>query len=151
MKKNYYFFLITLIIVLALDVLTKFLVRKYIDLNQSIPLIKNVLHITQVHNSGAVWGILQNNNILFIIISIIIISVLIYYFNDLINTKLSALFTALIFSGAIGNLIDRISFGFVIDFIDLRFWPVFNIADSALTIGILGIIFLNLVNKDIKK
>ena len=150
MKKHFYSFSVILITLLILDIFTKFLVRKYIDLNESLPLIKNILHITKVHNTGAVWGILQNNNIFFIITSIIILSILTYYFKDLAKSNASVFFIALIFSGAIGNLIDRIFFGFVIDFIDFRIWPVFNIADSALIIGIIGIIFLNLTNKDDK-
>jgi len=150
MKKNFYFFSVILITSVILDIFTKFLVRKNLDLNESLPLIKNILHITKIHNTGAVWGILQNNNIFFIIISIIVLSILIYYFQDLAKSKASVFFLAFIFSGAIGNLIDRILFGFVIDFIDFRIWPVFNIADSALIIGIIGIIFLNLTNKDDK-
>ena len=150
MKKNFYFFSVILITSVILDIFTKFLVRKNLDLNESLPLIKNILHITKIHNTGAVWGILQNNNIFFIITSIIILSILTYYFKDLAKSNASVFFIALIFSGAIGNLIDRIFFGFVIDFIDFRIWPVFNIADSALIIGIIGIIFLNLTNKDDK-
>lgn len=150
MKKHFYFFSAILIIVLILDVFTKFLVKKNIPINESLPLIKNILHITRVHNTGAIWGILQNNNLILIIISIIILIILAYYFKELTRSKASNFFIALIFSGAIGNLIDRIFFGFVIDFIDLRIWPVFNIADSALTIGIIGIIFLNIKNKDDK-
>jgi len=75
-----------------------------------------------------------------ILITIVIIGIILYYYKDLPKKYLPIISTSLILGGAIGNLIDRFLFGFVIDFIDFRIWPAFNIADSAVTIGVIGLI-----------
>jgi len=124
-------------IILSLDQLTKFLVAKNLSLNQSFPLIKGVFYLTLVHNRGAAFGILKNQVPLFIFTAIF--ATFLIFFN-LKNTgfKKSSLYSvalSLILAGAIGNLIDRLFFGYVIDFLDFRIWPVFNVADSAITAG----------------
>lgn len=128
---------IVIIIVLSLDQLAKFLVIKNLSLNQSIPVIKGILHLTLTFNRGAAFGILKDKIPFFIITAIA--AVVLVYFN-LKDTKkkkhpLYILSLSLISGGAIGNLIDRLRFGYVIDFLDFRIWPVFNVADSAITIG----------------
>lgn len=122
-------------IILSLDQLTKFLVTKNLLLNQSVPIIKGVFHITLIHNRGAAFGILKNQILLFVFTSIF--AIILIYFNLKNNRykKSYSIFLSLILAGALGNLIDRLFFGFVIDFLDFRIWPVFNIADSAITIG----------------
>jgi signal peptidase II len=121
--------------ILSLDQLTKYFVSKNLILGQPKPIISGILNFTLVHNRGAAFGILKNQTYLFIFATIFAI-VLIYL--NLKNNKhrqIHAFSLALILSGALGNLIDRVFFGFVIDFLDFRVWPVFNIADSAITIG----------------
>jgi len=109
-------------------------------LHQSIPLINNFLHLTYIQNTGAGFGILKGSNTILIFISLIIIGAILYYFNKITKEKSINLPIALILGGAIGNLIDRIFLGHVIDFMDLRIWPAFNVADSAITIGAIWLI-----------
>jgi len=123
--------------ILLLDRLTKLFVTKNLFLNQSLPLIKGIFHLTLIHNRGAAFGILKNQTPLFIFTSIFVI-ILIY--SSLKNNKQRkcAIYTislSFILAGALGNLIDRLFFGYVIDFLDFRIWPVFNVADSAITVG----------------
>jgi len=102
--------------------------------------------MTLVHNSGIAFGLFKDQGIVFIIIPIIAIILLvfnIYYYrnNDEALPRSYIVAFSLILGGAIGNLFDRIVYGYVIDFIDFRVWPVFNIADSAITIGAVIIAF----------
>ncbi|MFH1198624.1 MAG: signal peptidase II [Candidatus Omnitrophota bacterium] len=124
-------------VILSLDWLTKFLVIKNLALNQSIPVIKGIFHISLVHNRGAAFGILKNQVPLLILTAVFAVALI--YFNIKKNKvkklTLEKIALGLILAGAIGNLIDRIYFGYVIDFLDFRIWPVFNVADSAITIG----------------
>lgn len=122
------------------DRLTKIFFSHSLSIGESWVLIRNILHMTLVHNPGIAFGMFKNQGIVFIIIPVIMIVLLIYnfYHYKYNNEKLSRLYivaVSLILAGAIGNLIDRILYGYVIDFIDLRIWPVFNIADSAITVG----------------
>lgn len=123
--------------ILSLDQLTKYLAASRLTLNEPYPLIKGVFHLTLVHNTGAAFGILKNQVLLFIFVSLI--SVLLIFLNlkknRLKKASLDNVSLSFILAGAIGNLIDRIAFGYVIDFLDFRIWPVFNIADSAITVG----------------
>ncbi|MDD5561203.1 MAG: signal peptidase II [Candidatus Omnitrophica bacterium] len=123
--------------VILLDQLSKFAAVKFLQLNTPVSLIKDFLYITLVYNRGAAFGMLKDQVLLFIAVSFFVI---LFIFRHLKNKKNPAIFKiclSLILAGAIGNLIDRLRFGYVIDFLDLRFWPVFNLADSALTIGAL--------------
>lgn len=128
---------IIVFIVLSLDQLTKFLVSKNLELNNSVPIIKGVFNLTLVHNRGAAFGIFKNQFYLFIFSAIVAV-ILIY--SILKNNKHDNLYSfslSLILGGALGNLIDRVFLGYVVDFLDFRVWPVFNLADSAITIGAL--------------
>ena len=92
------------------------------------------MHLTLVHNRGAAFGILKGQLYLFIFTTIIAI-ILIYRSLKNTSCNLYRVSLWLILAGAAGNLIDRVRFGYVVDFLDFRIWPVFNIADSAITIG----------------
>ncbi len=138
-KRITFIFSISLFVIL-LDQLTKYLVSKYMELHQSIPLIKNILHITYIQNTGAGFGILKGWNMLLIFISLIIIGIILFYFDRVIKEKPIHIPVALVLGGAVGNLIDRIFLGYVLDFIDFRIWPAFNVADSCITIGALWLI-----------
>lgn len=144
-KKGSQIILLVLLIVL-LDQITKSIVKKFLPVGASIPVIKNVLHLTSVRNFGAAFGILKNQALFFISISsfaIIFILLMFYYDRKFKIIKNLSLRTAMamILAGAIGNLIDRLKFGYVIDFIDVRIWPVFNIADTFITIGAIFLLF----------
>jgi len=132
-KKENYIFLVGLI-VLVLDRFTKFFVDK-MELNQTIPVISNIFHITFTQNTGAGFGILKGMNLLLIWIAVIVIGLILFYMDKIPDKKLPKLGFAFILGGALGNLLDRIIFGYVIDFLDFRVWPTFNIADSFITIG----------------
>lgn len=129
-------FIITLLTLFA-DQFTKILASRSLSLNQSLPLIKGVFHLTLLHNRGAAFGILKDQSLLFIAISVFAVILIFSAWRDNKYKKhyFYDLSLALILSGALGNLIDRIRFGYVVDFLDFRIWPVFNIADSAITIG----------------
>lgn len=136
------YLLISSLVIIA-DQITKHLVRVYIKSYEVVNILP-FLQIVHIRNEGAAFGLFKGfGNITFIIISIIAIIVVIYL---LFRDKRDRINLSLILGGATGNLIDRIIYGNVTDFIDLyagRFhWPAFNIADSALTIGI-SLMFFN--------
>jgi len=130
----------TTILIVFADRLTKIFFSDLLNYGESLPIIRNVLHMTMVHNTGIAFGFFKDQGITFIIIPIVAIFLLVFniYYYRQNNEALSRIYIvafSLILGGAIGNLIDRMVYGYVIDFIDFRVWPVFNIADSAITIG----------------
>ncbi|MBM3252521.1 MAG: signal peptidase II [Candidatus Omnitrophica bacterium] len=127
--------------VLSLDQLTKFLVTRNLSYNQSIPVIKGIFHLTLIHNRGAAFGILKNQVPLFIFASVSAIILIYFELKNNRHKKSYSVSLSLILAGALGNLIDRLFLGYVIDFLDFRIWPVFNVADSAITIGAILLAF----------
>ena len=123
---------IVFVAILLADRLSKYLSCRYMHDGASIPIIPNIFHITLVRNTGAAFGILRGYASIFIAITIVTIGLLVSYIKEKDVNRLPFI---LILAGAVGNLIDRFSFGYVIDFIDLRVWPVFNISDAVITIG----------------
>jgi signal peptidase II len=123
--------------ILFLDQSTKYIAGKNLYPGESIPLIKGVLHLTLVHNRGAAFGILKDQFYLFIFSSIFALILIVFSLKGHSRKGISiyTLSLSLIAAGAVGNLIDRIFLGYVIDFLDFRVWPVFNVADSAITVG----------------
>jgi len=141
-KKAFIVFITTLLIII-IDQLTKLIISKNISINYSIPVIKNIFHITYIQNMGAGFGLFQGQQFILIWISIIVIGIIFYYYDKLPANKSIYLSIGLILSGTISNLIDRIRLNYVVDFIDFRIWPAFNIADSCITVGaILLIVYL---------
>jgi len=132
-------FLSCVFAVVIFDRLTKNFFSGLLDLNESIAVIPNIFHFTLVHNTGIAFGFFKDCGAVFIIIPVILTGLLIYnvyYYRH--SPQLSRIYIiafSLILGGAIGNLFDRIFLGYVIDFVDFRVWPVFNVADSAITIG----------------
>ena len=141
-KKNTVIFS-TALFVVGLDQLTKFMIKQNFQLNQSIPIIKNIFHLTYVTNSGSAFGLFKGMNVFFMIFAIIVIIAIYKYLNKIKNNeKILQIAVGLLLGGTIGNLIDRVMYGSVIDFLDFRIWPVFNIADSAVTISIIFLVIL---------
>lgn len=141
---------ILIFLMVVLDQLTKYLAINYFK-NESIKIIDNFLYLTYVENKGAAWGIFQDATIILTVISIVVSVLLIYYL--LKNRKnldsFVAFLIAMIISGAIGNLIDRVLLGYVIDFIYSPLWnmysfPVFNFADMYISLSIIALIFIML-------
>ena len=129
--------LITFLLVLLMDQLTKYLVVENFVLGETMPLLKNVFHFTYVRNQGAAFGILQGQQWFFIVVTIAVLGAIIIFYKDLpLHNIWNRVALGLAIGGAIGNLIDRVRLGYVIDFIDLRVWPVFNIADSSVVIAV---------------
>ncbi|MFA5145521.1 MAG: signal peptidase II [Candidatus Omnitrophota bacterium] len=137
-------------IVLSLDQLTKFLVTRSLEYNKSIPVIKGVFHLTLIHNQGAAFGILKNQVPLFIFTSVFAIILIFFNLknNNSARRRSYSISLGLILAGALGNLIDRLFLGYVIDFLDFRVWPVFNVADSAITAGAILLGWSILKSKD---
>lgn len=129
-------------ITIGVDQLTKYLVVTKMTLGQSILLIDNFLYITSHRNEGAAWGILQGKMMFFYLITLIVVGVVMVWLTrlDLKKDKLLVIALALILGGALGNFIDRVSYQHVVDFIDTYIFgydfPIFNVADSALCIGV---------------
>jgi len=147
-KKNrhtVWFILLTALFFILLDQLTKVIIQHYLTLNQSVPVLKGFLYFTLVCNRGAAFGLFQNQIFLFVLTAVLAVVLLwLEIKKNRQGSRLYNLAMALLLAGALGNLIDRLSRGCVVDFIDFRVWPVFNVADSAISIGavLLGYHFL---------
>ena len=149
----YVLYLLTVVVLVTTDQFSKYLIVRNVAENTSVVLVKNFFNITNVKNYGAGFSILQNQRFFLIAVTLIAVVIVIYL---LVKSKNSEAFNRicylLIIGGAIGNLIDRISLGYVVDFLDFYIFgynfPVFNVADSFITIGcILLILSLLLENK----
>ncbi len=144
-----FFLFLTLVI---LDQVTKALIINFFNLYDSVALLP-MINLTFVVNYGFAFGLLNNPSLNQILVSLVILAIIIYFLYLLIKTqdKIFQLTLTLILAGALGNFIDRIFRGFVIDFIDIYIskyhWPAFNIADSCITVGfvvlMINILFLN--------
>jgi signal peptidase II len=143
------YYLIALFVI-GIDQLSKWLIVKNMELGESIPIINNVLYITSHRNRGAAWGILQNQMWFFYIITVVFVIAVVYYIRKYAKRdKLLGLSLGLILGGAIGNFIDRVVRKEVVDFIHTYVFsynfPVFNVADSALCIGVALILIQTLL------
>ena len=126
------------ILIIVLDQLIKYLIVNNMFLGESIPVIPHLLHLTYI----LAFGILEHQRFFFIFIAVILIFAIVYFYSKIIKlNKLFQLGIAMLFSGAIGNMIDRIFIGKVVDYIDFRIWPIFNLADIAIVCGCIIIIY----------
>jgi len=150
-KKLYNKYMIISVISLAvivIDQICKRLIVHFLEPGQSYYLIKHYLYLTHVQNTGAGFGLFQGYQGLLIWFSFIVLGLIVYYLPDIPNKRKWNVLIGLLIGGAVGNLIDRVAYGFVIDFIDIRIWPVFNIADSVVSISIiLIIVYLYILDK----
>jgi len=147
-----YIYYIIAILVVALDQWTKWLVVKNMDLYQSIPVIDGFFNLTSHRNRGAAWGILEGKMIFFYIITLIVAAGIIYYMQKHgKESRMLAVSLAFILGGAIGNFIDRLVRKEVVDFFDFNIfgynYPIFNIADSALVIGIIMFLIVSFIQE----
>ena len=133
--------LIIIVCLLAIDQLTKYLIQTNLSMvGSSLPLIDGFVQLTNVHNTGAAWGLLEGFRWLFIPMTLVVAGLLLFVLFRF-HKKLcvfSRVTLALLFAGAVGNFIDRLLLGYVRDFVDITPWfsfPVFNVADSALSVG----------------
>ncbi|NLI54025.1 MAG: signal peptidase II [Clostridiales bacterium] len=146
--------LIIIVLILAADQISKHLIQLALSpVGTSLPLIGGVLQFTNVHNTGAAWGLMEGFRWLFIPMTLIVAGILIYiivrFRKDLCT--FSRITLALLFAGAVGNFIDRAVLAYVRDFIDITplfNFPVFNVADSSLSIGCAMLVIDALFLKD---
>lgn len=126
-----------ILLLIGIDQLSKIWALNSLKEIGSIPIIENVFHLTYVENRGAAFGMFQNNQIIFILVAILASIFGIYYLHTKKVNLLGKASMILLISGAIGNLIDRLRLGFVVDYFDFRFiWEyVFNIADIFVVVG----------------
>jgi len=126
-------------VIAALVFLLEFFVKTYLRANlafQSIPVIKNIFHITVIFNKGAAFGILRGKTNFLVYATVVFILIFILVMKK--ESKKTAFFyiaCGFILGGAISNLYDRIFLGYVVDYLDFRIWPVFNLSDSCITTG----------------
>ncbi len=130
------------ILVVTADQLTKFWIRTHLSLDQSVP-ASGFFRLTHAQNTGAAFSIFYGKSDILTVVSILgIILLLVYFFVayrrfPYLDTWVNKVAISLIFSGTVGNLIDRLHLGHVTDFIDVGPWPVFNIADSSIVVGVI--------------
>ena len=128
---------IIIIALICIDQFSKYLALNYLKLEGSIPVIQNIFHLTYVENRGAAFGMFQNNQIVFVLIALVASIFGLYYLHKKKIPMVGRVGIILIIAGAIGNLIDRVRLGFVVDYFDFRFiWEyVFNVADIYVVVG----------------
>ena len=143
---KYIIFIISSAVLVSVDQVTKYLALKHLCNKKPVSIIDNVFELTYVENRGAAFGILQDKQILFFVLTIVVLVFIIY---SLVNLKLERhyiayfIFLILIFSGAIGNFIDRIRNKYVVDMIYFKpiDFPVFNFADICITCGCILLVY----------
>ena len=140
------------IIIFIIDKISKSIISTYLKLNESIEVIKDFFYLKYINNPGASWGILENNRFLLIILSLIAIVILIRYNYSFKKTKLNLFGFGFLLGGILGNLADRLLFGYVKDFLDFIIFnydfPVFNIADIFIVLGVIILIMSILKGED---
>ncbi|ACM06304.1 signal peptidase II [Thermomicrobium roseum] len=132
-------------IVLVVDQLSKALVLTFLAPgapHAEVVIVPGFLRLYYVENTGAAFGLFQGKNPLLAFLAFGVVVALVVWFRELVRFWLGALALGLQLGGAVGNLIDRFRHGFVVDFIDFSFWPTFNLADSAITIGVLMLLYV---------
>lgn len=137
--------LLLVALIVAIDQYSKYYVESHMHLGMSIPVIQNVFHITYVLNPGAAFGMLEHRTSFFIVIALLLVAAVIYFYPRIPSGyRLLKVGIGLQVGGAVGNVIDRVKTGYVVDFFDFRIWPVFNIADIAIVVGV-GIIIISIL------
>lgn len=139
------------VIVIFIDMLSKVLIKNFILFGEHISIIKDFLYLTYVKNTGAAFSIFEDSTLFLVIVSIIIILGIIYYIFKHDLNKYEILGYGMVIGGAFGNLFDRVVYGYVIDFIDIYIfgydYPVFNVADMGIVIGVV-ILFIGILRGD---
>ena len=151
--KKYTLFSVIILLGIGIDQLTKLLSVKFLQPVGTVPIIKDVIHLTYVENRGAAFGMLSDARWVFMLTSsIAILGMLAYLYSGMAQNRLYEVSLAMIVSGGIGNMIDRTALGYVVDMIDFRLidFAVFNGADSFVCVGA-GLLILALVLDIVKE
>lgn len=129
---------IIVVVIIVMDQVSKFAIVKSVRMGDLVKVIDNFFYITYIRNKGAAWSIFQNGRYFFIVLTVAA-SIMLIYFLRKSNSKVFSLALSFILGGAVGNLIDRVVEGSVVDFLEFHFWsyqfPTFNVADTFVTIG----------------
>ncbi len=148
MKKKPY---IIAFLFFIIDIVSKQLLNHFLVLGKSIKVINNFFYITLAHNKGAAWSILEDKRILLLIITVFVLFLINKYINKETLNKLENFTYGIIIGGILGNLFDRIFFGYVIDFLDFKIfgydYPIFNLADTFIVIGVILLIISEFITK----
>lgn len=130
----------------SIDLCSKQLVAHFMNVGQSIKLINNFFYLTYARNKGAAWSILEDKRILLLIITVLVLFLINKYMNKEKLSKLENFTYGMIIGGIVGNLFDRIVYGYVIDFLDFKLfgydYPIFNLADSFIVVGVIILIIM---------
>lgn len=128
--------------VFVLDQLLKALVVRSLQHGSTIDLLGGLVRLDFTRNSGAAFGMFQSAGILFAVVAVLVsVGILVFYRRIASSATVVRVALGLILGGAMGNLVDRVRLGYVVDFVDLRWWYVFNLADSAIVIGVALLLF----------
>lgn len=157
MKSKYVILLSLAGLVIALDQITKLYISHHFSLHESMTVVENFFNLTYIQNRGAAFGLLSKapesfRIPFFIIVPLVILTIIVLIFKKTQQTELLMITSlSLILGGAIGNLIDRIRFGYVIDFADFHWfhtyhWPAFNVADTTIVVGVVLLIFYTITH-----
>ncbi|OQY16294.1 MAG: signal peptidase II [Desulfobacteraceae bacterium 4572_35.1] len=154
MVQRYRLLMLVFAIIVPVDQLTKIYIDSTMQLHQSYTVVEHFFNISYVLNTGAAFGILADNTLRVPLLSgvaLLALFIILWIFKRVDGRHLQRFALALVFSGAIGNLIDRLRLGAVIDFLDVHWyqyhWPAFNVADSAITVGV-ALLVLDLWNDE---
>lgn len=151
--------MVTLVVgtILLLDQVTKLAVDRLLALHQSVPVIEGFFHLTYVRNTGAAFGFLADAPeafrapFFFIATGIAVGALLVFLHRADTDAPLFLLALSSVLAGALGNLLDRLCYGEVIDFLDFHwqgyYWPAFNVADSCITLGVIGLFFYSFLDR----
>ena len=134
--------LVIVFFLILADQAIKFFVVSCMELGESVPVFTGIFHITYIENPGAAFGLFANQRLIFIVAGVFVIAAACLMYRRLMSEKAIIRWgVALLLGGAVGNLIDRVRIGGVIDFLDFRIWPVFNIADIGICVGVALLIY----------
>lgn len=134
---RYAFLFAVALCVLAADQIVKLLIASWLHDGALVDLLGGRLRLDYTRNFGAAFGVYRGGGLILVLVAVVVsIGIVMYYQRLAQSPTLVRLALGLVLGGAVGNLIDRVRLGYVVDFIDLRWWPVFNLADSAIVIGV---------------
>lgn len=145
--------IILTIVFLIIDIVSKMVVSSLMDVHDSIIIIKNFFYITYVRNTGAAWSMFAGKTWLLIVVSLIIIGFICFYiYKNKPKSKIEMIGYSLVLGGAIGNFLDRVIYGYVIDFFDFYIfgynYPIFNVADIFIVVGVMILVLCVWRDKD---
>lgn len=133
--------------VFALDRITKAIVAASIQIGTEVPAVDHIVWITHIQNSGAAFGVAPFGSVFFLVISIVVSVALVAYVFTQATPAWTAALLGLVLGGTVGNAYDRVLHGSVTDFVTVHWWPVFNVADSAISVGVALLVVASLLRR----